>query len=140
MTHEAALHCLLADRHSTLVLARRILLAVQGRGVDQRLVADEARRVFHEELRPRFDSKERCLLPLLSRAGENTLVERVLGEHRRLQELFERLPAPYALERIGSLLNAYVRFEEQELVEAARRCLGQGELQAVARCCATAAA
>lgn len=82
-------------------------------------------RRFRDELDPHFREEEDDLLPRLAAAGLDELVGRTLDEHRRMRLLAGRVEAGDwpALQELGDLLRAHVRFEERELFEVAERVL-----------------
>jgi hemerythrin-like domain-containing protein len=88
-------------------------------------VQEQARRIaaaFAAELDPHFRAEERDVLPLLSRAGRDDLVQRTLADHREIGVVVARLRLPDAADlcRFADLMEAHVRFEERELFEAAQ--------------------
>lgn len=111
------------------VLIRRGLAAAQP-DVDQ--LARRVLRDFDNEVRAHFDAEERLLFPEARQAaGLEPLVERLLGEHRRLEALVAQLaaqPAAAVLEEFAALLYSHVRVEENELFEQLQERLDAGAL------------
>ena len=60
-------------------------------------------------------------IPLGMLLPRRLLAERLLDEHRQMEILSAMHHDPVALERLGVLLAAHVRFEERELFEALQR-------------------
>lgn len=107
------------EHHTALSLARRVEKAMGG-GTAQELQEAAARVAagFATELAPHFAEEERWLLPTLSAAGEQLLVDRTLADHRRLGVLaqeIEKTPDAARLQEFALLLRDHVRFEEREL-------------------------
>lgn len=107
------------EHHTALSLARRVEKAMGG-GTAQELQEAAARVAagFVTELAPHFAEEERWLLPTLSAAGEQLLVDRTLADHRRLGALaqeIEKAPDGVRLQEFAQLLRDHVRFEEREL-------------------------
>ncbi len=106
------------EHHTALKLARRLAIdpaaevpaAVAGAVIAERPV-----------LLGHFAEEERDLLPELLRFGEQALADRLLDEHRQMEILSAMHHDPVALERLGVLLAAHVRFEERELFEVLQR-------------------
>jgi hypothetical protein len=122
MRRAATLRALSSDHHAGLVLARRARQAV-GAGPDIEANGwGEVTRRFYAELEPHFQTEEQALLPALAAAGGATLVERTLAEHRAMRALITE-DRPDNLGPFAALLEAHIRFEEQELFETAQRLL-----------------
>lgn len=98
------------EHHAALTLARRLRLA---HGSSEALAAaGESVRSLHAELEQHFDEEEVRLLPIL-RACAPELASQLMHEHVELRALLERSDEAAALERLGTLLEAHVRFEER---------------------------
>jgi len=82
------------------------------------------------ELLPHFQAEESRLIPALQAAGQLTLVERAIQEHRAIEDLVfdSTLPCRTRLNRFAELLRDHVRFEERILFETAQADLSQQEL------------
>ncbi|MEJ5368746.1 MAG: hemerythrin domain-containing protein [Bryobacteraceae bacterium] len=111
------------------VLIRRGLAAAQP---DVEQLARRVLRDFEGEIRLHFEAEEQILFPEARQAAElEPLVERLLGEHRQMKGLVERLaaqPAAAELEAFASLLYSHVRVEENELFEQLQHRLDAGAL------------
>jgi hemerythrin-like domain-containing protein len=100
------------------VLAERALAQDSG----PEAIAAQARKVVNRyeiELRNHFDLEEQILFPAIrEHIGELPLVEALLAEHRRLEQLVAALrddPSLAQLQDFLSLLRAHIRKEENEL-------------------------
>lgn len=108
----------LSREHHTALKARR--LAIDPAAEVPALVAGAVIAERPVPLR-HFAEEERDLLPELLRFGEQALADRLLDEHRQMEIFSAMHHDPVALERLGVLLAAHVRFEERELFEALQR-------------------
>ena len=73
---------------------------------------------FEVELRNHFDLEERLLFPAIrENLGAMPLVDELLADHRRLEQLVENLAAPATLLEFTAVLSAHIRREERELFE-----------------------
>ncbi len=130
MKRDPRLRSLSSDHHRALVMARKMERAGAADRPDApALQVIEA--FCRDELRPHFVQEEELLLPALERHGEGALVERTRREHARMLELSERVDRSEALRELGALLRQHVRFEEQELFEAAQAKLSDAELERI---------
>ncbi|WP_153146804.1 hemerythrin domain-containing protein [Dechloromonas sp. H13] len=130
MKRHEALQDLSREHHLALKLALHGRRAIASGDPGQITAAANAcAEAFGSELGPHFVREETDVLPLLAQAGETALVQRTLNEHAELRSLAARLldADMTALERFVELLGAHVRFEEQELFEAAQTCLDLGK-------------
>jgi len=120
MKRSPALIKLSREHHTALSLALRI-----ERGGDAAALQDKVPTIFREELEAHFQEEENSLLPQLLLAGEETLVNRTLAEHRQLRKLVDRIAAGdlASLPAFAEQLRAHVRFEERELFMVAERVL-----------------
>ena len=134
MKRDIRLHGLSSDHHHALVLARRIRQAAADGALDAAFVQTVQAR-YTEELAPHFQVEEDLLLPALQEANETALVDRTLAEHVELRALLANAGAGQhdCLERFASLLEAHVRFEEQQLFGACERLLDESVLDQVAK-------
>ena len=114
------------------VLTRRALAA----DASAANVAAQARRVvgqFELEFANHFEIEEQVLFPT---CGPLPLVARLIGEHRALEALVERLraaPTAELLEEFCALLAAHIRTEENELFEQIQRELPRAAMEAAGR-------
>jgi hemerythrin-like domain-containing protein len=90
-------------------------------------VAKLARRAvdrFDIELVNHFEIEEQILFPALRRhMGDLPLIAELIGQHRELERIFERLrtgPSAELLEQMCALLTAHIRREENELFQQAQ--------------------
>ena len=94
-------------------------------------VAAQARRVidrFEVELTNHFAIEEQVLFPA---CGTLELIGRLVGEHRKIEELVSRLraaPSPAVLEEFCELLSTHIRLEEKELFEWIQREVNRADL------------
>lgn len=133
MKRDVRLHGLTADHHHALVLAWRIKRAAAGNGILPELVV-EARQRYESELATHFAIEEEELLPALRTAGRTDLADRTWVEHETLRARLgeaEQIDAA-RLTVFGKLLDAHVRFEENELFPACEHLLEDAVLERVA--------
>lgn len=127
MKRSEALAGLSREHHGALSLAVRARrTAVGNDAAAVAAMAATVRERFQRELLPHFEEEERCLLPVLARAGENALVARTLAEHAELAALVASLPeaGAGALLAFGDVLARHVRFEEREVFPALEALAG----------------
>jgi len=120
------LHKLSADHHLGLVLARRALIAAEGKSRHSPSeVWDEIDRKFRSELEPHFRIEEKYLVPPMEAMGELELVARLNEEHKALREIVVNRSARSLslLREFGEILERHIRFEERELFETAEKLL-----------------
>lgn len=85
---------------------------------------------YQTELRRHFDLEERVLFPVLD-PHVRELVDGLLSEHRRIEQLVESLRSSQErvlIEEFCTLLQQHVRKEESQLFEQAQRLLTRGQL------------
>jgi hemerythrin-like domain-containing protein len=121
-----ALRRLSSEHHVGLVIARRAREALD----DPQVAWAQIRQRFVDELEPHFRLEEQGLLPAMRDAGEQSMVERTLAEHRAMRGLIDA-GDPENLAAFAQLLADHIRFEESELFETAQRVLGQPALEAI---------
>lgn len=79
-------------------------------------LAQKTAELFEVELRNHFDLEERLLFPAIrEHLGPMPLVEDLVAEHRKLEDLIPRLPATLA--EFAAALQDHIRREERELLE-----------------------
>jgi hemerythrin-like domain-containing protein len=123
MRRHPALRSLSSDHHVGLVIARRARKTANEGARAQEAAWEVVKSRFFTEVEGHFRHEEQGLLPMLRTAGEVTLVQRTLSEHRTLRTLIAD-DRPENLSVFAELLAAHVRFEESELFETAQRLLG----------------
>ncbi len=132
MLRHPSLRPLSRQHHHALALCVLIRRGLGGEQPDIEGLARRVRRDFDHEIRAHFDAEERILFPEARQAaGLEPLIERLLGEHRRLEALVAQLaaqPAAAALEEFAALLYSHVRVEENELFEQLQQRLDAGAL------------
>lgn len=110
------------EHHTALSLVRRVEKALEGEAAaDLREISARVVAGFAADLAPHFAEEERWLLPTLSAAGEQLLVDRTLAEHARLRTLADGIGQgadDRLLQEFARLLRDHVRFEERELFAA----------------------
>ncbi|NBC46838.1 MAG: hemerythrin domain-containing protein [Gammaproteobacteria bacterium] len=110
------------DHHTGLVLAKRARELPGADPLIREQLWTEIQSRFADELEPHFQLEEQGLLPALSAAGEEALVERTLAEHAQLRALIGREDRD-APARFSEALSAHIRFEEATLFETAQQVL-----------------
>jgi hemerythrin-like domain-containing protein len=132
MLRHPSLRPLSRQHHHALALCVLIRRGLGGAQPDLGGLARRVLRDFEGGIRGHFDAEERILFPEARRVGDlEPLVERLLGEHRRLKRLVAALaaqPAAAALEEFATLLHSHVRVEENELFEQLQNRLDSGAL------------
>lgn len=115
MKRRNALLQLSREHHQALVLTLRIAKATEADAISA--LIKSVPNIFAAELEPHFQEEEASLLPRLAAAGETTIVQRTLAEHRELRGLMARvaLGDGEALRQFGIALQEHVRFEERQL-------------------------
>ena len=104
---------------------------------DSERIAAAAERVVGQmagELEAHFRLEETLLLPAMKEAGHAGMTSRALVEHRLMRDAAASLAMPSAslLESFADLLLSHVRFEEEQVFPAARGCLDDDTLAAIA--------
>lgn len=121
MKRNPILQPLSREHHGALTLAKACeRAALSGDAVRVELACQRAIRAYTDELEAHFQLEEQTLLPLLTDAEFQPLVQRTLAEHRQLRALQAGLQFAdsVALAEFGRLMVAHVRFEERELFAA----------------------
>ena len=84
---------------------------------------------FQKELAEHFSEEEEILLPLFK---DNTLINRMSGEHSEMRRMFKSLEETNDMEKalaeFGSYLDSHIRFEERELFPMIENTLSDNEL------------
>ncbi len=131
MKRDPALRDLSSEHHSGLVLVRRIRKAAASPEFRPAAIWADVSERFERELEPHFQKEEQGLLPALRAVGEHALVERTQREHQTMRDMMAELD-PKNLLRFAQLLSDHIRFEENELFEAAQRRFSADQLAALA--------
>lgn len=126
LKRHSALQPLSREHMSGLIQARNLRRAAAGDSALRARAVEDFIRVWRAEIRQHFDDEERLLLPLTDSAE---LRDRLLEEHRELRELAERLERepgriaaePQVIDRLGTILDAHIRWEERVFFEAVQR-------------------
>lgn len=145
MKRHQALHPLSREHHPALVKAKRLIGLDADTAPDQLRVAAEELLVFwRDDLASHFRKEEDFLLPVLARyAGEDhpDILE-TLFQHVRIRAAVDGVRAACAsgeivdaaaLRRIGELLRAHVKYEEQQLFGLVEDYVPEEELARVQR-------
>lgn len=116
------------DHHHTLALALRLIqgdaaLLNDGWTHDRREQVRRVRELYAGNLRRHFAAEENVLFPAMRAgiAGVGAMIDRLLQEHREVEELITTVPeGAHAnpgpqLEALGRLLERHIRVEEREL-------------------------
>ena len=139
MKRHPALVPLSHDHHHSLVEARRLRQAAGG--IEAEAAANAFLRFFAAESVGHFREEEELLFPLVAdRPEAREPVVRALLEHQRLHALAARLdvgsragrPEPELMFELGELVDAHVRYEEQELFPLLERLLDDATLETLA--------
>ncbi|MCB1152857.1 MAG: hemerythrin domain-containing protein [Deltaproteobacteria bacterium] len=130
------LRALSSDHHHALALARLARRTAVGKepiGPDE--MWQEVIDRFRRDLSRHFAIEEKYLLPEMKKAGQDELVERTLDDHKAIGELVASKEGPtrWRLAAFGAMLNAHVKFEENELFEKAQECLPDEALEVIAK-------
>ena len=126
MKRNPALQPLSREHHTALSLANTCVRAAQSGDADQvRQACLRAIKLYADELDTHFKIEEESLLPLLTSAEAQLLVQRTLTEHQLLRGLLDGLQQNdvESLNTFGKYLAAHVRFEERELFPALEKLL-----------------
>jgi hemerythrin-like domain-containing protein len=123
MKRTGILRDLSSEHHRALALSRDIIKAYKS-SITLGPFISRAREEFVNQLLPHFRVEEEKVLPVLAKAGESTLVEQILEEHRKLNYLNEHLEEPGQLLEFAEMLKAHVRLEERVLFEKYRDVVG----------------
>ena len=118
MKRSPALQPLSREHHTALTLAKACEHAAQsGDAIIVAQACERAILAYTNELDAHFRIEEQTLLPLLSNAATQILVQRTLQDHEQLRGLLAALQQnnAEALGNFGKLLTTHVRFEEREL-------------------------
>jgi hemerythrin-like domain-containing protein len=89
---------------------------------------------FDSELVGHFEAEEAILFPAVREAADAGLVDELVAEHRRMEELIMALrtaPSRRILEEFLDLLKSHIRREENELFELAQAKLSEESLGAM---------
>ena len=133
MLRHPALRPLSSEHHLALVRAQEARLAAASG--DPRAVQEafrNLRRWAALTLGQHMYAEESLLIPPLARLGAHESIQRLREEHATLVHLLRpESDGPAALERLGELLAAHVRFEENELFPWLEQRLSVEELEAV---------
>lgn len=135
MKRDASLIPLSHQHHNGLALGVMVKRALDADGSDENLQRQRLRIVerFEVELVNHFAMEEELLFPL---AGDRELVDRLIGEHRQMEQMVDdiRIAASRAeLERFLDLLSTHIRREESDLFEQAQREISREELDRIGR-------
>jgi len=121
MKRSPVLQPLSREHHTALSLAKACeRAALSGDTQQVGIACQRAMRAFSTELEQHFRLEEQSLLPLLTSADTQVLVQRTLADHQHLRALLAGLQNNEiaALSDFGKCLVAHVRFEEKELFAA----------------------
>ena len=134
MQRDVRLQGLSSDHHHALVFARKLEQQVAGNSVDASLIREMTTR-FEDMLLPHFRVEEELLVPALLAVGEDSMGQRILSEHRRLQNAVVAASAGDSnkVSEFAALLTAHVRFEEREVFPICEEKVPAEVLDAVGR-------
>jgi hemerythrin-like domain-containing protein len=136
MKRDARLHGLSSEHHHSLVLVRQIRTWLSRPDLDtEQEFLEQVFARFSAELEPHFAAEEDLLLPDLTGEIERELATRTATEHRMMRELVSDAKSGQldALRAFADILEAHVRFEEQQLYPICERVIPDERLAEVAR-------
>lgn len=87
---------------------------------------------WKHHIRPHFFQEEKVLLPYMP--AEHPLAQQLKNEHQAIRELIilvDRETEGFHLDRLASLLESHIRFEERELYQYLEETLTQEELNEI---------
>lgn len=120
------------EHHQGLLMCWRIRQALGAEGTDLQRTLATCRSFLHSDLLPHFAVEEEVVFPVLGTG--HPLVQRAIGEHRRLARLFSDTDDPTtALSRIEDLLEAHIRFEERVLFPLVQSVASDDQLERIDR-------
>lgn len=134
MKRDRRLSALSSDHHHALALALRAVRVADGslsQPCDQMWA--EVMAAYDRDLRRHFEIEERLLLPALESIGAQTLVDRTREDHQQVRQCLADT-GPDVIGRLRSfagLIRRHVRFEEEELFEAAQEKIPGGVLDEI---------
>jgi hemerythrin-like domain-containing protein len=128
MLRHPSLRTLSRQHHHALALCVLIRRELERASPDLESLADRTLRQFHTDIRDHFLLEEQILFPAtVAELGPMPLVEQLVAEHRRLEQLAAGIAAQESstsLAAFAELLHAHVRLEENELFEHIQSRLG----------------
>ncbi|MGC4063613.1 MAG: hemerythrin domain-containing protein [Polyangiaceae bacterium] len=136
MKRDPRLHGLSSEHHHSLVLVQRIRAWLSRADVEtEQAFVDEVFARYSAELEPHFAAEEELLLPDLTSGIEKDFALRTASEHQMMRELAKDAKAGQldALRAFADVLEAHVRFEEQQLYPLCERVIPDERLTEVAR-------
>lgn len=121
MLRHPSLRPLSRQHHHALALCVLISRELARATPDLEMLSRRAVQQFEGDIRAHFALEEQVLFPAITaELGPEPLIDRLLGEHRRLGQLaaeIARSRNPASLAAFAALLRAHVRVEENELFE-----------------------
>lgn len=127
MLRHPSLRLLSRQHHHALALCVLIRRELERALPDLDSLANRTLRQFQTDIRDHFLLEEQILFPaIISELGPMPLVEQLVAEHRRLEQLAAGIAAQKSstpLAAFAELLHAHVRLEENELFEQIQRRL-----------------
>jgi hemerythrin-like domain-containing protein len=136
MKRDPRLHGLSSEHHHSLVLVQRIRAWLSRADLEtEQEFLEQVFSRFSAELEPHFAAEEELLLPDLTGTIERDLAVRTTAEHQMMRELARDAKAGQldALRAFADVLEAHVRFEEQQLYPLCERVIPDERLVEVAR-------
>lgn len=120
------------DHFEGLLVARRVRAGL-ARKAPPEVIAPYVAHFWKHYLSRHFEQEEALLLPLLDRIGAGALGERMVREHRSLEELVTALDevGPERASTLGTFaatLRDHIRFEERELFPELERRAAEADL------------
>lgn len=142
MKRHPALHTLSHDHHQGLILAQQLKKgAPQYKGMPSTLEdkKEYTLQFYKSDLIQHFKDEEEILFPSVSKRNESvdSLVEKVISEHRNMEILVNELEKTNNLEDVldefGILLEKHIRTEERELFVEIEKILTEAELSHISQ-------
>ncbi|MBK9098073.1 MAG: hemerythrin domain-containing protein [bacterium] len=142
MKRHPALHTLSHDHHQGLILAQQLKKgAPQYKGMPSTLEdkKEYTLQFYKSDLIQHFKDEEEILFPSVSKRNESvdSLVEKVISEHRKMEILVNELEQTNNLEDVldefGILLEKHIRTEERELFVEIEKILTEAELSHISQ-------
>jgi iron-sulfur cluster repair protein YtfE (RIC family) len=124
-----ALQPISREHHLGLLLCWKIKTGMT-KGIELKRIKGYADYFYHTHVVPHFAMEEQYLFPILGNGHE--LIIRALGQHRRLESLFEATEKiEEALMNIQEELERHIRFEERILFGEIQKVASADQLQMI---------
>ncbi len=124
MKRDRRLTALSSDHHHALALALRAIRVADGSlSIPCDLMWAEVIAAYDRDLKRHFEIEERLMMPALESIGAQALVDRTREDHQRIRQCLADTGTEVTgrLRSFAGLIRKHVRFEEEELFEAAQQ-------------------